>query len=208
MSSQLTNRVPELTNEEQAKVDFKPLKLNEQLTNSADSHSDSMVEDESFDRKEIDDSKVSDRIIKNSYKYSTEGENQENQSANNLEDGSKVNLNNNTSLKDNSEPTNNSNKANESFQKTVDWRFDDFKMPEYTTENNPVGNTINLVSTEVKDTNLLNISEVAQVGDFSESNSQQLYNLLSKSWLGSWLDDLSNHEEIKAINAKSTNINR
>ena len=75
MSSQLINRVLELTNEERTKVGLEPLKLNAKLTKAADNHSDSMAEDDFFSHTGTDGSSVGDRVANNGYEYSTVGEN-------------------------------------------------------------------------------------------------------------------------------------
>ena len=75
MSLQLINRVLELTNEERAKAGLDPLELNSELANAAESHSDSMAEDDFFSHTGADGYSVGDRVQSNGYQYSTVGEN-------------------------------------------------------------------------------------------------------------------------------------
>ena len=75
MSSQLINQVVELTNQERAKAGLQPLTLNNQLTQAAQDHSDSMAVDDFFSHTGADGSSVGDRVRETGYNYSTAGEN-------------------------------------------------------------------------------------------------------------------------------------
>lgn len=75
MSSQLINQVLELTNAERAKAGLKPLTLNNQLSQAAQGHSDSMAADDFFSHTGADGSSVSDRVQDTGYQYSYTGEN-------------------------------------------------------------------------------------------------------------------------------------
>ncbi len=75
MSSELINQVLELTNAERAKAGFDPLKLNSQLVNAAQNHSQNMAEDDFFSHTGEDGSSVSDRVQDTGYQYSRLGEN-------------------------------------------------------------------------------------------------------------------------------------
>ena len=75
MSLQLIERVLELTNAERTKAGLEPLKLNQQLADAADSHSDSMAEDDFFSHTGADGSNVGDRVQSNGYDYLALGEN-------------------------------------------------------------------------------------------------------------------------------------
>lgn len=308
MSSQLINRVLELTNKERSKVGLEPLKLNKQLANAADNHSDSMARDDFFSHTGADGSSVSDRVINNGYEYSTVGENiaagqrsaeevvqtwmdspghranilnpdyteigigyeylendtgavnynhywtqvfgtslnndsqssaletnstaenelnvnesnsspeiestttdleiEENQVIDNSEDDSEANsVDSNSFSEDNLDLNHNSGETSENSQESAAWEFNDSAMLEDNTQDYVTGNTNDSVLTGGKDDNLSALNESVQVNDFSESNYQHLYELLSKSWLGSWLDNLSNYAEIEAIDIEYTNMN-
>ena len=75
MSTQLINRVLELTNIERAKAGLKPLTLNNRLAQAAQGHSDSMAADDFFSHTGADGSDIGDRIKDSGYKYSRAGEN-------------------------------------------------------------------------------------------------------------------------------------
>ena len=75
MSSQLTNRVLELTNAERAKAGLKPLTLNNQLAEAAQGHSDSMAADDFFSHTGADGSSVGDRVKEEGYEFARTGEN-------------------------------------------------------------------------------------------------------------------------------------
>lgn len=75
MSTQLINQVLELTNAERAKAGLNPLRLDNQLSQAAQGHSDSMGEDDFFSHTGADGSNAFDRIKDTGYKYSTAGEN-------------------------------------------------------------------------------------------------------------------------------------
>ena len=75
MSSQITNLVLELTNQERSKAGLEPLKLNTKLTQTAEEHSDSMAADDFFSHTGVDGSSVGDRASNNGYQYSIVGEN-------------------------------------------------------------------------------------------------------------------------------------
>ena len=75
MSSQLINRVLELTNAERAKAGLKPLTLNNQLAEAAQGHSDSMAADDFFSHTGADGSSVGDRVKEEGYEFARTGEN-------------------------------------------------------------------------------------------------------------------------------------
>ncbi|MGF1542707.1 MAG: CAP domain-containing protein [Pleurocapsa sp.] len=75
MSSELINQVLELTNTERAKAGLKPLKLNSQLSNAAQTHSNNMAKDDFFSHTGADGSNIGNRIQNAGYQYSTAGEN-------------------------------------------------------------------------------------------------------------------------------------
>ncbi|MEM7591047.1 MAG: CAP domain-containing protein [Cyanobacteria bacterium P01_A01_bin.83] len=75
MSTQLINQVLELTNAERAKAGLNPLRLDNQLSQAAQGHSDSMGEDDFFSHTGADGSTAFDRIKDTGYVYSTAGEN-------------------------------------------------------------------------------------------------------------------------------------
>lgn len=69
------NQVLDLTNVERTKAGLKPLKLNSQLVDAAQDHSNDMAEDDFFSHTGIDDSDVGNRATDSGYQYSTVGEN-------------------------------------------------------------------------------------------------------------------------------------
>ena len=71
----LTEKVVELTNIEREKAGLQPLKINNQLANTAQNHSNNMAEDDFFSHTGADGSSVSDRVEDSGYQYSTTGEN-------------------------------------------------------------------------------------------------------------------------------------
>ena len=75
MSLQFVNRVLELTNVERAKAGLKPLALDNQLTQAAQGHSDSMAVDDFFSHTGADGSSVGDRVRDTDYNFSRTGEN-------------------------------------------------------------------------------------------------------------------------------------
>jgi len=75
MSSQLINRVIELTNAERAKAGLGALTLNNQLAEAAQGHSDSMAADDFFSHTGADGSTVSDRVQEEGYEFARTGEN-------------------------------------------------------------------------------------------------------------------------------------
>ncbi|WP_072013801.1 CAP domain-containing protein [Myxosarcina sp. GI1] len=75
MNPELINQVLKLTNAERTKAGLEPLKLNSQLVDAAQDHSNDMAEDDFFSHTGIDGSSVGDRALDSGYKYSTVGEN-------------------------------------------------------------------------------------------------------------------------------------
>jgi hypothetical protein len=75
MSSQLIDRVLELTNLERAKAGLKPLTLNNQLAQAAQGHSDNMAADDFFSHTGADGSDLGDRVRDSGYQYLRTGEN-------------------------------------------------------------------------------------------------------------------------------------
>ena len=75
MSLELIKQVVKLTNNERAKAGLQPLRLNNQLVDAAQDHSDDMARDDFFSHTGADGSSVSDRVRASGYQYSTTGEN-------------------------------------------------------------------------------------------------------------------------------------
>ena len=71
----LIEKVVELTNAEREKAGLQPLKINNQLANAAQDHSNDMAQDDFFSHTGADGSSVSDRVEDSGYQYSTTGEN-------------------------------------------------------------------------------------------------------------------------------------
>lgn len=75
MNFELIEQVVQLTNVERAKAGLQPLKLNNQLVDAAQDHSNDMAQDDFFSHTGADGSSVSDRVRASGYQYSTTGEN-------------------------------------------------------------------------------------------------------------------------------------
>ncbi len=75
MSTELINRVVELTNIERTKAGLQPLTLDLQLVDAAQDHSFDMAQDDFFSHTGADGSNVGSRVKDTGYQYSTVGEN-------------------------------------------------------------------------------------------------------------------------------------
>ena len=75
MSTELINRVVELTNIERANAGLQPLTLDLQLADAAQDHSNDMAQDDFFNHTGVDGSTVGSRVTDTGYQYSTVGEN-------------------------------------------------------------------------------------------------------------------------------------
>ena len=75
MSTELINRVVELTNIERTKAGLQPLTLDLQLVDAAQDHSGDMAQDDFFSHTGADGSNVGSRVKDTGYQYSTVGEN-------------------------------------------------------------------------------------------------------------------------------------
>ncbi|MGB5713959.1 MAG: CAP domain-containing protein, partial [Waterburya sp.] len=75
MSTELINQVVELTNVERTNAGLQPLKLDSQLVDAAQDHSNDMAQDDFFSHTGVDGSTPASRVTANGYEYSTTGEN-------------------------------------------------------------------------------------------------------------------------------------
>ena len=75
MSLELIKEVVRLTNIEREEAGLQPLKLNNQLVDAAQDHSNDMARDDFFSHTGADGSSASDRVRASGYQYSTTGEN-------------------------------------------------------------------------------------------------------------------------------------
>lgn len=75
MSSKFVRRVAKLINNERAKLDLDPLKINSQLSLAAQEYSESMAEDDFVSHTGADGSSPFERMIEAGYQYRAAGEN-------------------------------------------------------------------------------------------------------------------------------------